>query len=140
MPFPDLVKNIVSGNFVSISYIKEDIISHMYLESYTNIMKSYFSFMMLLRFKHCFVSMATTPVQAFFFLHLAHCESFMTCLPSVSSSLRLPCPLLPDSSFQRFVSIIRFTCLLSDISPSSAFPFHYNLASEMPIRHIIAQS
>lgn len=80
----------------------------MYLESYTNIMKSYFSFLMLLRFKHCSVSMATTPVQAFLCSHLAHCKRFMTCLPSVSSSLKPPCPLLPDSPFYRFVFIVLF--------------------------------
>lgn len=87
---------------LAISYqwvIQRDIISRMYLESYTNITKSYFSFMMLLRFEHCSVSMATTPVQGFLFSHSAHCKSFMTCLPSVSSSLKILCPLLPDSSF-----------------------------------------
>lgn len=99
MPFPGLVRNIISGSFVSMSCIKEDIMSHMYLESYTKIMKSCFSFMMLLRFKRGSVSMTTTPVQALIFSHLAYCKSFMTCLPSVSSSLKLPCPLLTTLVF-----------------------------------------
>lgn len=62
VPVPGEVKNIISGSFVSMSYIKEDMISRMYLESYTKITESCFSFMVLLRFKPgCFHGNHTGP-------------------------------------------------------------------------------
>lgn len=89
------------------NYIKGDIISHMYLESYTKITKSCFSFTMHLRIKPS-VSMATTEGQALIFSHLAYCKSFMTRLPSVSSSLKLPCLCYQISLSKQLSSFVTY--------------------------------
>lgn len=129
--FPDLGKNIISGRFVSVSYIKADLISCMYLESYTKITKSCFSFMMLLRFEHGSVSMTTTPVQALIFLLLVYSKSFMTCLLLTSSSLKLPCPLLWEESFSKLSSPY-YSPLYSPVwAHPLAFHFPHNLASDV---------
>lgn len=57
---PSLPSPVISGSLLSVSYIKRDRISHEYLETYTKIMRSCFSFMVLLRLRPGSVSTATT--------------------------------------------------------------------------------
>lgn len=138
VPFPDLVTSVISGRLESVSYIKEDIMSHMHSESYTERAKSCFFP------SWCFSGSAwlcfhgNHLVQALIFSHLADCKSFVTRLPSVSSSLKLPGPpLCWQITLPKTPSSLCVPVCCSVYTHALAFRLHCNLASAVPPGHSI---
>lgn len=108
--------------FVSMSYIKEDTISRMYLESYTKITENCFSFVVLLRFKPgCFHGNHTGPGSRFVTFGLLRelydlsVFSFFLSETSLSSASR-------SVFLKSRVHCVTYLCV-SHVSPSSGISF-----------------